>query len=202
MRTKSLFFLLILFSGCGYRFSPEFSNQKIPTVSVPYIEGDDDGTLTAELIRTLTASGLADIRSHDAEYRLKVKIENFQNQTIGYRRDKQKVSGEVRKNIVGREGRKSITAVFSLYKKNSEEIASGPFTLSADTDYDYVDGDSIQDLAFINSEGTSTVVLPFSLGQLESIESAQEASTKPLYEKLSQKIADTLFSALAQDRDE
>ncbi len=79
-----------------------------------------------------------------------------------------------------------------LKETSSDQIIQGPFIISADTDYDYVDGDSIQDLAFINSEGQSITVLPFSLGQLESIESAQESATKPLYRKLAQKIADTI----------
>src|SRR4029077_19495678 len=95
-----------------------------------------------------------------------------QNQTVGYRRDKQKVSGKIRKNIVACEGRRALTATVTLYEGGSDTIAAGPYTITAESDYDYVDGDSIQDLAFINSHGVPTTVLPFSLGQLESIESA------------------------------
>lgn len=183
------------FAGCGYRWHPDFPDNQKPTLVIPYAIGDDDGILTSEVIRTLTASGIANVHSREGDYLLKIAILNTDNQTVGYRYDKQKVSGEIKKNIVACEGRRSLTAEVTLYKGSSDTIVEGPYKITADTDYDYVDGDSIQDLAFINSEGVRTIVLPFSLGQLESIESAQEAAGKPLYEKLAQKIADTIFSA-------
>lgn len=183
-----------MFSGCGYQWQPDFPNHQRPILVIPYATGDDDGTLTAEVIRTITASGIANVHSRGGDYRLAIAILNSDNQTVGYRYDKQKVSGEIKKNIVSCEGRRSITAEVTLYKGSSDDIAAGPYKITADADYDYVDGDSIQDLAFINSEGIPTTVLPFSLGQLESIEAAQEAAGKPLYEKLAQKIADTIFS--------
>ncbi len=183
-------------SGCGYRWYPDFPNQEQrPSVVVPYAVGDDDGTLTSEVIRVLTASGIADVRSREGDFRLQIVVASGENQTVGYRRDKQKVSGEIKKNIVACEGRRNLSAEVTLFVRDSEKIAAGPYTIAADADYDYVDGDSIQDLAFINSDGIPVTVLPFSLGQLESIEAAQEAASKPLYEKLAQKIADTIFSA-------
>ena len=185
----------MLLSGCGYHWSPDFPDNHRPTVVVPYIIGDDDGTFTAEVIRTLTATGIAKVQKATADYLLKICIGSDQNQTVGYRRDKQKVSGKIRKNIVACEGRRILTATVTLYEGSSDTIAAGPYTITADSDYDYVDGDSLQDLAFINSNGVPTTVLPFSLGQLESIESAQEATSRPLYERLAQKIADTIFSA-------
>lgn len=184
----------MLLSGCGYRWSPDFPEGHRPTLVVPYASGDADGTLTAEVIRTIAASGIANIRTSEGDFRLQIILTNKPNQTVGYRRDKQKVSGEIRKNIVACEGRRSLSAEITLFEGASETIAAGPYVVSADTDYDYVDGDSIQDLAFINANGIPTTVLPFSLGQLESFESAHEAASKPLYEKLAQKIADTIFS--------
>jgi hypothetical protein len=195
--SKSIFFILsiLIMNGCGYRWHPDFPEGTRPTIVVPYISGDDDGTLTSEVIRTITSSGIANVRSTDGDYLLKISVINSQNQTVGYRRDKQKVSGEIRKNIVSCEARRSLTAEVTIYEGSSEKIAAGPYKITADTDYDYVDGDSIQDLAFVNSQGVPTIVLPFSLGQLESFESAHEAASRPLYKKLAQKIADTIFSA-------
>lgn len=186
---------MLSLSGCGYQWHPDFPDHQKPTLVVPYATGDNDGTLTSEIIRTLTSSGIANVHPREGDFRLTIAIINSDNQTIGYRYDKQKVSGEIKKNIVSCEGRRSITAEVTLYKGSSDNIAAGPYKITADADYDYVDGDSIQDLAFINSQGTQTIVLPFSLGQLESIEAAQEATEKPLYEKLAQKIADTIFSS-------
>jgi hypothetical protein len=182
-------------TGCGYRWHPDFPDTHRPTIVVPYISGDDDGTLTSEVIRTITSSGIANVCARDGDYLLKISIVNSQNQTVGYRRDKQKVSGEIKKNIVACEARRLLTAEVTIFDGATDKIKAGPYKITADTDYDYVDGDSIQDLAFINSRGDPTIVLPFSLGQLESFESAHEAASKPLYEKLAQKIADTIFSA-------
>lgn len=190
-----LLIAISILGGCGYRWYPQFPENQKPTLIVPYAIGDNDGTLTSEVIRTLTASGIADVDSLEGDFRLKIAILQSDNQTVGYRYDKQKVSGEIKKNIVGREGRRSLTAEVTLYKGSSETIAEGPYKITVDADYDYVDGDSLQDLTFINSQGIPTVVLPFSLGQLESIDAAQEASSKPLYRKLAQKIADTIFCA-------
>lgn len=187
---KHILWACLILSGCGYQW---YAQTERPSVLVPYIRGDDDGSLTQEIARVLTTSGKAKLATHTGELRLQVSIVSSQNQTVGYRKDKQKVSGELRKNIVGCEGRRTLTATATLYKGNSETIVKGPYTLTAYADYDYVDGDDIRELVFTNSEGVPTKVLPFSLGQLEPVESAQEATSKPLYTELAQKIADTLF---------
>lgn len=183
--------VVFLFCSCGYRWNPEQSPVKIV---VPYVVGDDDGTLTAQVIRTITATGSAIVLKEKGDYLLKICVANDQNQTVGYRRDKQKVRGKISKNIVSCEGRRTLTVNAVLYREATDTIVAGPFVITADSDYDYVDGDSIQDLAFVNSNGVFTTVLPFSLGQLESIEAAQEATSRNLYEKLAQKIADVVFS--------
>lgn len=180
---------LLFFSSCGYHWN----QASVVTVSVPYVVGDDDGTLTSHVIRSITALGSAKVVREGADYLLKINIAEDQNETVGYRRDKQKVGGKISKNIVSCEGRRTIKVNAVLYEGGSDTIAAGPYLITADSDYDYVDGDSIQDLAFTNSDGIFTPVLPFSLGQLESIEAAQEATSRNLYEKIAQKIADTVF---------
>ncbi len=180
---------LLCLTGCSYKWS---SSQDLPSLSVSYIQGDEDGSLTAEVIRTLSASRIAQVIPGRGTLQLQVTLTSSQNQTIGYRRDKQKISGEIKKNIVSREGRKSLSAEISLIERTSQKVVFGPYTVTAESDYDYVDGDSIQDLSFVNSKGLPTTVLPFSLGQLEPIEAAQEATTKPLYRNLAQKMKDAL----------
>jgi len=187
---RNLLWACLLLSGCGYQW---YAHTERPSVLIPYIRGDDDGSLTQEIARVLTTSGKATLASYTGDLRLQVSIASSQNQTVGYRKDKQKVSGEIRDNIVGCEGRRGLTIIAALYKGNSETPIKGPYTLTSYADYDYVDGDDIRDLIFTNSEGVPTKVLPFSLGQLEPVEAAQEATSKPLYTDLAQKIADTLF---------
>ncbi len=83
-----------------------------------------------------------------------------------------------------------MTIQASLFQ--GDEIAYGPYEITTEAEYDYVDGDSIQDLTFTNPSGQFVTVLPFSLGQLESVESAQEAAGRPLYSRLAQKIVDAI----------
>ena len=188
------FLLLLVLASCGYRWEPEYPNQSRPSVSIPFAIGDEDGTFTAEIARALTQSGLADLQNREGDYRLQVAILNTVQETVGYRRDRQIIKGESKKNLLASEGRKNITVEAILFKADTNEIAYGPYVITADADYDYVDGDSLNDLAFFGPGGEQIVVLPFSLGQLESFEAAQEAASRPLYVRAAQKIVDVIFS--------
>lgn len=154
--------------------------------------GDENGFLTAEIAETLSRSGLADVVSSNGDYRLEISIVSCSVETIGYRIDPQKVDGEVRNNLLATEGRKNLMIQASLFQ--GCELVYGPCCISGEGDYDFVDGDSIEDLTFVNRAGQLVTVLPFSLGQLEPDESAQEAVTVPIYSQLAQKIVDAIFS--------
>lgn len=179
--------LLSVLIGCGYHWQ---QMGEIPSIAIPFVPDDEDGALTNEIATALTNSGLATVHYRDADYRLEVKIKNIDSETTGFRRDPQKIRGKVRKNLVACEARKTVTLEATFFEGKSEKIAFGPYIVAADADYDYIDEDSLQDLAFINSEGAPTVVLPFSLGQLESSETARDAATRPLYRHLAQKLVD------------
>lgn len=181
----------LMMTACGYQWQPDFPEGLRPTVSIPFVQGDEDGTFTAEVIQAMSTSGIADVRSQ-GEYTLRISIVGEGTEQIGYRTDPQKVDGKVRKNLLACEARRSMTIDATLYLK--EKMIRGPYRLSACAEYDYVDGDSIQDLTFVNSTGAVVTVLPFSLGQLESAESASWAATQPLYRKLAQKVVDTISS--------
>ena len=188
-------FACLLLAGCGYQWNSGLSPDSVPiTLSVPYVIGDGDGSLTAELIRAIGQSGLAQVKQSGARYVLRAEIIQSDKQTIGYRRDRQKISGESKKNLIASEARKTISIQASLHETNTGEIVSGPFQIEAESEYDYVDGDSIQDLTFITPKGTPAVVLPFSLGQLESIDAAEEAALRPLHVQMARKILDLIFS--------
>jgi hypothetical protein len=187
-------FLLLFLCGCGYRWQPDFPERYRPSIVVPYVSGDEDGTLTSEIIRAIAASGIASIISREGDYRLLINIVSAETESVGYRRDRQKITGEIKKNLIASEGRKTVILEAALYEGSTDRVAYGPYRIGAEADYDYVDGDSLQDLTFVNAAGVLTTVLPFSLGQLESIEAAQEAALRPLNERLAQKIVDAIFS--------
>jgi hypothetical protein len=191
---RHFLFLLLCLNSCGYRWNPEFpATGKRLAIEVPYVKGDGDGSLTAEIIRSLAISGAADVRQWGADYKLDVAILRAEGQTIGYRRDRQQISGESQKNLVAAEKRKTMTLKAALYEKHPNRLVWGPYTIEAYVDFDYVDGDSIQDLVFIDPHGISQVVLPFSLGQLESSEAAEEAAMRPLNVQIAKKIVDALL---------
>lgn len=154
--------LLVLLASCGYRWQPEYPTASRPTIAVPFASGDDDGAFTNEIVRAFASSGLADIRLRDADFRLQVAILNTTTETIGYRKDRQKVDGKIKRNMVGDEGRKIISIEATLFKGGTDEIAYGPYSITADADYDFVDGDSYQDLTFVDPKGITQAVLPFS----------------------------------------
>ena len=188
---KWILAIALLCASCGYRWGLS-SEGDLPTITVPYISGDDDGMFTTELSNSLSSSGLFDVRNSGGQYRLAVCIGQNKNDTIGYRRDPQRIKTKIKHQLLACEGRRQLEADVTLYEGNSDKIAAGPFRVTADVDYDYVDGDSYPQLTFISKTGETVVVLPFSLGQLESIEAAQEATNRPLYRKISQKIVDVI----------
>jgi len=192
--SSTLWLFFLFFSSCGYHWTAETPEGRPVRVSVPFISGDEQGVLTSEIISALSSSGMVRISSSMPEYRLQVCVLKQNNETIGFRRDRQKVHGGVKKNLLACEGRRVLEAEVMLRHVDTGEVAWGPYRLAADADYDYVDGDSIQDLTFVAPDGSPMIVLPFSLGQLESVESAQEAATQLLYRRLAKKIVDA-FSA-------
>ena len=189
-----LVLIFLLFSGCGYRWQPDYPQVCRPSITIPFISGDEDGAFTNEMARAIAVSGIADVRFKDGDYRLEIKILKSEKETIGFRKDKQKVDGQVKRNMVACEARKILSIEATLFHGNSEEIAYGPYFLAGDVDLDHVDGDSYQDLTFVDPHGIARAVLPFSLGQLESYESAQEAAVRPLYSFLAQKVVDVISS--------
>ena len=187
---KNWFLLLLLFSSsCSYRWGADGAPSAI---SLPFIEGDEDGSLTRAIVARLNAVGIPTVAPACAPFRLDVRFTQCATDVIGYRKDRQKVGGKERKDLVASESRKSVTLEVALYDETRKEVVRGPYTLCADQDYDYVDGDSLQDLLFMNGANQWVTVLSFSLGQLESNEAAAAAASRPLYVKLAQKIVDSI----------
>ena len=180
--------LLLFMTACGYHWT---SADELRTMTVPFVVGDEDGLLTAELVRSLSTASQVRIVP-DGRYRLEVSIVHDQVDPLGFRRDPQEVRGKVRKDLVQNEARKTIDANVTLIDSENLRPVIGPLKVSAYVDFDYVDGDCLQDLQFKNARGEKIIVLPFSLGQLESQESALEAAQRPLYRSLSQKIVDVI----------
>ena len=194
MAKKICILLLFLACSCSYRLrSP--GNLSVRTVNVPYITGDREGVLTQSIIYQLSSDGFLEYRPSHADCELKVEILEKKNDQIGYRRDRD--GDTVKKNLMPTESRQTIKAKVSL-ESSDHDIIWGPTIITADVDYDYVEQDSLEDLSFLNPKGELESVLSFSLGQMESVGSAQISALKPLYSKLARNIAEALKGELGE----
>ncbi|HSW86234.1 MAG TPA: hypothetical protein VLG49_01905 [Rhabdochlamydiaceae bacterium] len=182
---------MILFSSCGYRIDGPESGRS--TITVPYVVGDSAGQLTNELVRMLSASGAFECVQNNGQYVLKVIVFSDGSDRIGYRYDRKDLSGKLKKNLMPVEGRRMISAEVSLINSATEEVEVGPVIVTADADYDYIDSDNLREVSMINSKGRRQSTISFSLGQLDSIEGAQDDVAVPLYRHLAQKIVDGMI---------
>jgi len=177
--------LAFSFTSCGYHTA---ASDKT-TISIPYVEGDAQGQFTAELIRQLTNSDIYDFVKKDGDLDLKVAIVGDKSDVIGFQYDLSHKEGKIERNLMPQENRRSLTAEVTLTDTTTDKVVMGPIKISASTDFDYIDVNSLKEVSFINEHGKREKTISFSLGQLDSIEGAQDAALTPIYCQLAQKIA-------------
>lgn len=183
MRAFCLFALLLsILAGCGYRFGTGNLPAQYHTISVPYAEGDFDGSFTSELVQEISASGAFSYRNEGGDLILKVNLLDFNDQNIGFRYHRSK-KGRLTRSIVPTETRLSILAEITLIDACTGLCVLGPCQLtgSIDFDHDY----------FSSRHGINI----FSLGQLSDYDAAYDAAKKPLYQVLAQKIVDFMINS-------
>jgi hypothetical protein len=188
MKLRRLLFpslLALSLTGCGYHAA---SDDKT-TISIPYVEGDAQGQLTAEIIRQIHNSDMYDFVKQDGDLILKVTIVGDKNDIVGFQYDLTTKKGKIERNLMAEENRRTLTAQVVLTRAATEEVVMGPLNIIATTDYDYIDVNSLKEVSFINPQGKREKTVNFSLGQLDSIEGAQDAALTPVYRQLAQKIA-------------
>src|SRR5262249_41083287 len=128
------------------------------TVSVPLIEGDWDGELTAEVVQLLASSGVYTYKREGGSALLKIKIIDFRDENIGFRYYRNK-EGEIKKDLVPTETRITASAEVALVDAASCTPLLGPVQLTAWVDFDH---------DFYASANI------FSLGQLNDYDSAYD----------------------------
>lgn len=184
---------LLLLAGCGgYQFEGAGSTAELTSVSIPYIKGDGEGMLNTEIAKALSISGVFDYVQNAGSLVLEASIVADGDERIGYRYDRNATTGERRDNIVGTENRRELAVEIKLVDSHSGAIVLGPEVIRATTEYDYVDGNSIRDLVFIEN-GTPQTVLNFSLGQLDSVNGAHDDASASIYQIVAQKITQRLL---------
>lgn len=168
---------LLLSVSCGYRTGQSALVSKFQTVTIPYVEGDWDGQLTAALVRQISQSGRLTYRAEGGALLLKVELLDISDENIGFRYDRNK-EGKRKNRIVPDETRSTAYVIVTVIETLSGSVLMGPVQLSADVvfDHDY----------YSSRNGVNI----FSLGQLTDVDEAHDAAQRPLNQRLAQKIVD------------
>jgi hypothetical protein len=183
-KKKSIFFRfyiigLFLFgtTSCGYRCGESDLTTRYSTISVPFVEGDPDGDLTAAVVEEIAKFGAFTYTPSQGNLILQIKVVDLSDENIGFRYDRKK-RGKLRKSIVPVETRVSITAEVILIEVSSGKNILGPARLTAWVDFDH---------NYYTSPNAENV---FSLGQLNNYDAACDAVYRPLNKALAQKVVD------------
>ncbi len=169
--------LLLVLSACGYRFGQGILSEQYSTISVPYIIGDRDGDLTAEVVKQMSSSGAFTYTPDGGDLILIAKVVDYDEQNIGFRYDRKK-SGRLKDDIIPTETRMQIILDVSLVDASSGSVLRGPTRITASSDFDH---------DYYTTRHRENV---FSLGQLSDIDEARDAVLRPLHEKAARNIVD------------
>lgn len=149
------------------------------TITLPYVEGDLEGYLTAEIVEQLSAlSSFYYCRSGGA-FILQVKICGVDQYNVGFEYDTDD-AGIRTQRIVPNEGRLIAAAEVEVIDAVSGCVVLGPQRIIATVDFDY------------DPLSTENQLAIFSLGQFAQIDLAEDTAIIPLYRKLARKIVNYL----------
>ncbi|SCA63477.1 Uncharacterized protein SCG7109_AP_00120 [Chlamydiales bacterium SCGC AG-110-M15] len=181
--TISLFLCIsLLLSSCGYKTGYGKLSDKYQTITIPFVDGDKSGFLTAELIKRFSQSGALEYRNASAELELKVVLLDDHEEHVGFQFDR-----DLNNNVVNRltptEGRSKVLAEISVIESSTGKTLLGPEELIAVADFDFDPDISVDN------------VTEFSLGQLSSSDSARDVAKVTTSEILSRKIVDYILNS-------
>lgn len=169
--------LLWLTVACGYRWGQGSAISEYRTISIPYVEGDWDGNLTAAVIKHMGQSGSLRYCDSGGALLLKIRIVDDYDENIGFRYDRSR-KGHFKRRIVPDEMRVTYVAEVSVIEVATGDLLMGPVRISADIEFDH---------DYYSSRNGVNV---FSLGQLTDVDEARDAAQHPLNEELARKIVD------------
>lgn len=172
-----LFPVLFLLSSCGYHFGKGEIVERYCTISVPYVEGDDEGCLTDAIVKELAIKSRLVYQRNGGDLVLNVCLFDPCDENIGFifTRDEE---GDPIKVLAANEARLSVVAKVTLLDVCTGDYILGPITIATSVTYDFE-----PDFTHVNFHA-------FSLGQLEMHNLAQDVAFRPLFKNLAQKIVD------------
>lgn len=156
------------------------------------MKGDEEGILTQEIIKQISSTTSYDYVRGGGDLILKAAIISSGSERTGFRYDRKEVTGKLEKNLVVSENRRLITVEVTLIDGTTDEILYGPVHVTGSEDYDYSDVNSLPSLSFVTPSGKVESLLQFSLGQIDSIEGAQDDAACASYRNVAKQIARSL----------
>lgn len=173
-----LFISVCLLSGCGYKCGQgDGLASRYSSISVPYVSGDQDGTLTSAIIKEVVKSGYFEYHYCGGSLILNVKNVELDEENIGFRYYRKK-RGTLKHEIIPTETRITIFVEVWVTEAASGATILGPVRLSESVDYDH---------DYYSSRDGINI---FSLGQLSDMEAAYDAVQIPLNRAIAEKIVD------------
>ena len=189
-----LIVLVCLFTNCGYRSVLSSSSQPLK-IYVDKIPDDLDGLYRRELMQEVCRTPGLELSYEKKEaFVLKIGQWSLTSDDLGYQFDRTPITGALINRLVPNEGMWRLQA--TLYLEKNNKAVMDPIEFECFQNYDFVDSDSLDDLAFVNSSGEVVSGLQFSLGQLDARQGAMEGSQKPLRKRFAQKVMSQLSAAL------
>lgn len=181
LQLLSFCLLTLCLTSCGWHLSNEYrqkSDQESnrPTITIPYVSGDHDGTMTTSLVAAIVKQGTFTYLQDGGTFTLQVALVDSKSENIGFRYDPEKLSNGKHKTIPS-ETRRKLLAKVTVVNNSTNEVVFGPSYILGTTDFDH---------QYYNvNHNTNT----FSLGQLTDVDTTYDVVDTPLYRTLSQNIA-------------
>lgn len=175
-------FIALTAASCQYHFGRGELSESYSTISVPYVQGDQKGELTAEIIKKVTSSGAFRYVNEGGDLILKVKLLGVEEENIDYCYDRKR-SGKRKKSIIPIETRVNAIAEVHLVNGATGRTIREPVRISANTEFDHT------------YYATRNDINIFSLGQINDIDAAREAAMHPLNRNLAESIVDYLINS-------
>lgn len=171
--------------GCGYHLGSGDFLRCYKTISIPYMECDQDGIFTTALVHHLTSTTPLRYMTCGGELCLKTRLICPKEENIGFRYDIEKCGKLTRRApwLIPTEARLWVSAEIELIDRTSEESLIGPLIVSVYIEFDHE--------YYLSRHGVNV----FSLGQVTDIREANDAAQLPLARALAKKIVDTISYA-------
>lgn len=169
---------LCILSGCGYHGEETSLQYNYSAITVPFVIGDHDGSLTSAIVRELSISSPIPYSQFSGDLILRARLLDIDEDNVGFRYDRKK-KGTLRKRLIPCETRLTVQIEVSVENRCGQVVLPKVIiTANQDFDHDYY--------------SSRNEINIFSLGQLSEVDAARDTVISPINALISKKIVDYL----------